>query len=318
MAAATVLALAVSLIGGQTRLEAAAGGTFTSVSISPTTGTTATTFVFSATYSGSVGASSVRAVAGSITVLLARQAGTSKNGTWRATRTLPLGTRTFRFDALKQNNAIITSRNFGPVTVTAAPTPTPRPSPRPTPKPTPRPTTQPTTAPTNRPTATPGTTAGATPSGAGSGTPHGSASPPSTPTAIGGATETSASPSAGAIGSTSTDRNGSLLLAALLGVLVITGVGGIALLAGRRRAEEQPADGPSFTPTSASSSPAPVVDDEAAATFAARVAPPPPVAEPPSQPPGAWDAYADIDDRPLGTVDELPPGDYLRRPHGEG
>jgi hypothetical protein len=113
-------------------------------------------------------------------------------------------------------------------------------------------------------------------------------------------------------GSSPKDQTGSLLLATLLGVLVVAGVGGIALLAGRRRAEEEPA-GPALAPEA--TSPSPVVTDEAAtAAFAARVNPPPSTPEPAPRP-ASWEAYADINDRPIGTVDELPPGDYQRRPH---
>ena len=322
LTAAAVLAFALAVLahGAYPEEAAAATDVFTSVSVSPTRGTTTTTFVFSATYSGSNGAlngaASVRARAGALTVQLTRRSGNANQGTWQAPpRTLPIGTRTFIFEALNKQGTVIASRSFGPVTVTALPTPTPSP----TPKPTPKPTSRPTVAPTSRPTATPGTTAGATPTSAATGTPGSSASPPSTPTAIGGATETSPSPSGAAVGGTATERNGSLLLAALLGVLVIVGVGGIALLAGRRRAEEEPADGRPLTPgpASVSAAPAPVlVDEQATAAFTARLASAePPSAEPPQQPPGAWDAYADIDDRPIGTVDELPPGDYQRRPN---
>jgi hypothetical protein len=300
IASATAVAIA---IGAPPMVAAQAS--LTNASVSPRSGTTATLYTFTVVSSGKPAPNRVQVrltgPAPAITFDLSGPA-PGQNGTWRGTRRITTpGRWSVTFFTSK------TSVGGGSIAVSAAPQPTPRPTPtpRPAPQQTPGPTPRPTAKPTASPTAQSVASAGA------------SATPPSTPIAIGGATETSPSPTAAAIASTAGNQTGSLLLAVLLGVLVLVGVGGIALLAGRRRAEEEPmarrSVRPPFRP------PAPVVPDREIAAFAARVAPaPPPESEPTPQPRGAWDAYADIDDRPIGTVDQLPPGDYQRRPHGEG
>jgi len=100
-------------------------------------------------------------------------------------------------------------------------------------------------------------------------------------------------------GTTADDRSGALWLAILLGVFVLVGVGGIAVLSARRR-DEEPVGG----------APSPV------AAFAAAQ----PVAAPrrllePDAPPGpggpgqrqrrAWEVYSALEDEPIGTVDRL-------------
>ena len=320
--AAVLVCLGLVALPGQASAKAAA---LSSATVSPRTGTTATTFVFSVHYAGTATPISITARVAATTVTLTRISGSVTNGTWRGSRRLPIGTFgvTFVADLHGSNDPTLAA---GQVKVTAAPTPTPRPTPTPQPTPAPKPSSAPPPA-TPRPTPKP--TATSSPTAAHSAAPSPTA--PSTPTAIGGAAESSPSPTAVAVASTAGNQTGSLLLAALLGVLVIVGVGGIALLAGRRRAEEEPPDGPpvALVParpgpvspgsgTPAPVTPAPVITKAEAAAFAARVAPPPPAAEPPTQPKGAWDAFGDIDDRPIGTVDRLPPGDYQRRPHGEG
>jgi hypothetical protein len=298
--AVCVLAASILLAGAPV---VAAGNTVTGT-VAPRSGTTATKFAFTARYIGVNGASTViaRLAGNPLTITLTRTFGNNKAGTWTGARSLPLGSWLVQFEARSQNNRLLSRSSFGPVTVVAQPKPAPTATPKPAP--TPRPTTRPTTKATASPAAS------VTPTASGTGGP--SESPPSTPTAIGGATEPSASPFVLAAGGSSPkDQSGSLLLATLLGVLVVAGVGGIALLAGRRRAEEEPA---SPVPAPEATSPSPVVADEAAAAFAARVNPPPSTPEPAPRP-ASWEAYADINDRPIGTVDELPPGDYQRRPH---
>ena len=63
---------------------------------------------------------------------------------------------------------------------------------------------------------------------------------------MGGATEPS--PSAGAGSRAASDDAGRILPAVLLGLFVILGVGGIALLTGRRQAEERPVPEPDGSP----------------------------------------------------------------------
>src|SRR5207245_2517905 len=70
----------------------------------------------------------------------------------------------------------------------------------------------------------------------------GKPTPPATPLAVGGATEPS--PSAAAGSRAASDDAGRILPAVLLGLFVILGVGGIALLTGRRQAEERPVPEP--------------------------------------------------------------------------
>src|SRR5437016_13857517 len=61
-------------------------------SVSPRSGTTATTFVFSVHYAGKT-ASSVVAHVGTLIVALSRVSATASNETWRGSRRLPVGTR---------------------------------------------------------------------------------------------------------------------------------------------------------------------------------------------------------------------------------
>ena len=113
---------------------------------------------------------------------------------------------------------------------------------------------------------------------------------------MGGATEPS--PSAGA-GSPASDDAGRILPAVLLGLFVILGVGGIALLTGRRQAEERPVpeDGSPDEP------PAPAFVRRAAAVGAAEGAAD---AGRPRQR-AAWEVYSSLENQPLGSVDELLP-----------
>jgi hypothetical protein len=85
----------------------------------------------------------------------------------------------------------------------------------------------------------------------------------------------------------------------LLGLFVILGVGGIALLTGRRQAEERPVpeDGSPDEP------PAPAFVRRAAAVGAAEGAAD---AGRPRQR-AAWEVYSSLENQPLGSVDELLP-----------
>ncbi len=147
IAAALLVAVAV--------LPAAAGqgpSGLTAPSVSPTSGTTATTITFAVTYHSSKDAAPeyVQVVVGSKTYQMERTAGTEtwKNGVRYTTAIrLPAGTWAVRFEAKSGNfNSSVAGD-----TVTITPAPTPKPTPAPTPKPTPAPTAKPTPAPTSRP-----------------------------------------------------------------------------------------------------------------------------------------------------------------------
>jgi len=260
--------------------------------VSPRSGTTATVFAFSVHYAGKP-ATSVVAHVGTLTVALSQASGTTSNGTWRRSRRLPAGTRSVSFSAASVGN--VADLPAGQVTVTATPAPTPRATPRPTPEPvaTTRPSAQATRAPTAKPRRSPSasSSAGAT----------GSGKPPSTPTAVGGATQPSASP--GSAGSQSSDRSGPLIPAIVLGLLVILGVGGIALLTGRREAEERP----SPEPTDPSELPPPGFVRRATTAGAAEAAgePGPPRAR------ATWELYSSLENQPLGSVDEPLPDEPM-------
>jgi hypothetical protein len=86
----------------------------------------------------------------------------------------------------------------------------------------------------------------------------------------------------------------------ILGLLVIIGVGGIALLTGRREAEERPTpdpDGPPGEP------PAPAFVRGATTAGAADGG----VDADRPRPRAAWEVYASLENRPLGSADELLP-----------
>src|SRR5437870_7848927 len=260
--------------------------------VAPRTGTTATLFVFSVHYAGKP-ATSVVARVGTLTVALSLVSGTSSNGTWRGSRRLPAGTRSVTFSATAIGR--VADLPAGQVTTTAPPTSTPVPTPKSTPKPpaaTPRPSARPTRSTAASPARAPRSSPSArdTPTGR----------PPSTPTAVGGATQPSSSPGTAAGGAA--DQSGPLLPAIVLGLFVILGVGGIALLTGRRQAEERPSPeshGPPDAP------PSPAFVRRAAATGAAGAD----TAR--SRPRAAWEAYSSLENQPLGSVDELPPEEQL-------
>jgi len=284
----TLLLLAAGLLVMVT--PALAKNMLTGGTVSPRIGSTATTFVFSVNYTGKP-ASSVVAHVGTLTVPLSLiKGGTPSSGTWRGSRRLPVGIWSVTFSASATGNVAVLPA--GQVTVNAAPTPTPAPTPRATPKPpvaTPRPATP---RPTAKATSTPGRSA------KGSASPGPTrATPPATPVAVGGATEPS--PSAGA-GSPTSDDGGRILPAVLLGLFVILGVGGIALLTGRRQAEERPLPEPG---PSADEPPAPAFVRRAAAVGTAEGAAD--AGRP--RPRAAWEVSSSLENQPLGSVDGLLP-----------
>ena len=117
---------------------------------------------------------------------------------------------------------------------------------------------------------------------------------------MGGATETSPSPGAGS--RAASDDAGRVLPAVLLGLFVILGVGGIALLTGRRQAEERPVPEPDGSPDEP---PDPAFVRRAAAVGAAEGSAE--AVRPRTR--AAWEVYSSLENQPLGSVDELLPED---------
>lgn len=163
--------------------------TLSSGTVSPGSGTTATTFTFSVVYTSNAGCSPTRIVAviGGVTdLVLTRTTGSVATGaTYRGTRTLPLGQRRYGFSVTAgsgKGEQTFTLTTVAPaiIVVTAPPTPTPKPTPTPTPRPTATP--RPTPTPTPRPTATPRPTPTPTPTPTATPTPTPTATPRTTPT----------------------------------------------------------------------------------------------------------------------------------------
>ena len=125
-------------------------------SVTPVSGTTATTFTFSVHYTSTDSptrpAQAVWAQVGGVTVALAKVSGSAHDGTWQGTATLPAGTRQVTFHATTSSDPQPEPLPGPMITVTEPPpTPTPSPTPRPTAAPTPRPPAPP--PPTNPPPA---------------------------------------------------------------------------------------------------------------------------------------------------------------------
>ena len=135
-----------------------AAGTLSAGNVTPTSGTTATSFGFSVHYtstgSPSQPAGAVSAQVGSVTVPLTRVSGSANDGTWEGSSTLPAGTWQVTFIAVTsdpQPDPLLA--RFVTVTGPPPPTPTPQPTAPPTPVPTapPQPTSPPGPFPTPRP-----------------------------------------------------------------------------------------------------------------------------------------------------------------------
>jgi hypothetical protein len=272
---ALLMALARPVMG-------APGNQLSNATVSPASGTTATSFVFTVRYTSAQGhaATSVRATAASFTVPMSLISGTASDGTFRGVTNLPAGSWpvTFLADAVKGFDPSL----VGPtVRVALAPVPTPVPTPKPAPAPSPKPTPVP-PAPTPVPPApvaatpmpaTPVPTEGASPSAAG--TPGGF---------IGGVVETPpasiGSDGAPAVGGPGVEiQLWTIMLAGLVGIAALTLIGIFLILRERRRtaAEERLA----------------LVKEE----------PRPPPG--PARPRAEWEDYA-LDDLPLGTVEYDP------------
>ncbi len=238
------------------------------------------TFSVSTTGNANVTVQVQLAGAGAKTIVYDMTVYTGRGGTttWRFQTTgIPVDTWAVTF-AVAGTTETLAAGSLAVIPVrTPVPTPTPKPTtaPTPTPRPTPIPTSTPVPATTPRATSSvaasgsPGSTAVASPVGVGGSiAPVGTASPG----LAASAGSRSPSPTGTAAGTSTDDRTGPLLLSVLLGLFVIAGVAGIAILTSRRRAEEQP--------------PA--------------AAPPPPARKRAS-----WEVYSALEDEPIGTVDDL-------------
>ena len=142
--AAALLALSLASAPAPAR----AVSVLTDGSVTPASGTTATTFTFSVHYTSDDSptrpAQAVWAQVGGVTVTLAKVSGSAHDGTWQGSATLPAGTRQVTFHASTSADPQPEPLAGPMITVTAPPpTPTPSPSPRPTAAPTPRPPTPP-------------------------------------------------------------------------------------------------------------------------------------------------------------------------------
>jgi hypothetical protein len=158
----------------------AAANVLSDPGVTPTSGTTATTFVLTVTYASTQPARAAVAVWAEVAgqqVSLSLVSGTATNGTYQGATTLPAGTWTVNFGAESAsgpNPQPAPIAHPSPIVVTGPeppptpnpPTPTPAPTPVPPPGSTPAPPTpapSPTTAPSPAPSGLPGATSGATP-----------------------------------------------------------------------------------------------------------------------------------------------------------
>jgi hypothetical protein len=253
--------------------------------------------------------------------LLQKIGGTS---TWQFQSTaIGLGTWAVTF-AVANSTTILAA---GTLTINAPPTPapTPKPTPKPTPAPTPKlspkPTPKPTPAPTPKlsPKPTPNVVPPSTPT-ASSASPAASESPSegssagASPTASGAAVVpgTTASPSAATAGSSGDGRTGELLLSVLLGLFVIAGIAGIAILTARRRGPKEPPPSPA---TSTTAFVAARREPEVRA-FQERTLAAPPT---PERKRATWEVYSALENEPIGSVDDLGvDAGVLHRPEAPG
>ncbi len=157
---------AVLLMAYAAPMTAASKTVLSNATVSPRTGTTATTVALTVMYQNASGARAevVTAMVGGVAHAMTRQTdgawGRGVTFGWKGT--LPVGTHAVDFTARAKDHSVA-SLAAGDVTISAlpkptpAPTPTPKPTPKPTPSPTPtpRPTPRPTPAPTPRPTPRP-------------------------------------------------------------------------------------------------------------------------------------------------------------------
>ena len=136
-----------------------ARNTLSNPTVNPTSGTPATTFTFTVQYQGS--AATVTASAAGRTAPMSVIAGSSSNGTFGGSTSLPVGSWPVTFNAVAQGNddtlvgPTVTVTSGATPRPTIAPTPAATPTPAPTPLPTPPPITATPLPPTPVPSATP-------------------------------------------------------------------------------------------------------------------------------------------------------------------
>jgi hypothetical protein len=248
----------------------------------------------------------VRAGAATIVEDLAIIGKSNSTTTWQFQSTaIPAGTWAVTFAIA----ASTTTLAAGTLTVSPPPTPTATPGPTATPRPTPartatpRPTPARTATPAGNPTPSATTSAAATPTGAAAGSAAGSGSPVASgtggPGVVGPASSAWPAGSGATAGSIGDDRIGPLLLSVLLGLFVIGGVAGIAILTARRRGEEEPAA--ALAPAATAFVATPGESETAAFRQRAQSAAPQPAARRRA----SWEVYSALEDEPIGTVDEL-------------
>lgn len=94
-----VLAIGAALVGAPSHASAASN-TLLGAEVTPTSGTTATSFVFTVRYEGRFAATRVEATAGPTAVALVRISGTALDGAWRGSSHVPAGTWPVTFAAV--------------------------------------------------------------------------------------------------------------------------------------------------------------------------------------------------------------------------
>lgn len=186
---ALVAAIAVLVTPAQ---MLAAGNVLSNGSVTPTSGTVATTFAFAVDYASGQGfaATAVWAEVAGTTVTLALVSGSADDGTFSGSSSLPAGSWpvTFRADAVQGSDPTLAGPTLTVIDPNATPPPTSTPRPTPRPSPTPRPTAAPTVRPPPPPTQGPVPSAPAP-------SPSGTVAPDGTPRQTPGASgSTSATP----------------------------------------------------------------------------------------------------------------------------
>lgn len=130
LAVTLLLMLAVPALGAR--------NTLSNPTVSPPKGTPSTTFTFSVEYEGA--AASVTASVAGLTLPMSVVSGTSSNGTFAVSTTLPVGSWQVMFTAAAKGNRADLDGPTVTVTSSATPRPTTGPTPTPPPAPTPIPT----------------------------------------------------------------------------------------------------------------------------------------------------------------------------------
>ena len=260
-------------------VTAAPPNTLSNGSVSPGSGLTTTTFVFSVVYAStsSAPAASVVALVANKSVPLALVSGTNDNGTFRGSAKLPAGSWPVVFQAAvtKRNNPVPLT---GPTVVVSAPTPPPTPTPRVTLTPGPTPTATPIASTTPQPSSP---ASGQTGSGVPSLTGQPSATQPGGGTGSASAIATVLTGGGIVPGSTDGDL-GTFLTGGLVAIGLLAVVGFTAIWHDRRREQE-------------ARRPVVALAGEPAASL-----------KPPG-PRSAWERDYAMQDEPIGTVDDDEP-----------